>query len=82
MNPERILQLNNRLISEIISSEKMGKSETVIQVPKFANSINWPMDEYYGNVLRVFLQKYGFVTNDINVNIEIKEEFIYYYKTQ
>lgn len=82
MNPDKILQLNNRLISDIILAEKMGKSETVIQVPKFANSVNWPMDEYYGNVLRNFLLKYGFITNDINVNVEIKEELVYFYKTQ
>lgn len=40
------------------------------------------MDKYYGNVLRMALQKYGFVTNDINVKVEIKEELIYYYKTE
>ena len=79
LSPGWIRQLNNRFISEVVDADRRNIQEMTLDVPKFGNPVNWPMDKYYGDVLRSALHKYGFVSGEFKVNVVFKEEPQHYY---
>lgn len=67
ISPKTCIEVDNDIVNQLIEAERMGKSETVLYVPKFETDDNWPIATYATKTIVDALVKYRILSERITI---------------
>ena len=74
LSPEVCKNINNMIIDEVVKADNNEETETVVTVPKFDSSDNWPIANYGGNAYSTALYEFNLTKRYINIEFDYSDE--------
>ncbi|MCR5143849.1 MAG: hypothetical protein K6B67_00910 [Lachnospiraceae bacterium] len=74
---DRVEEINDYIIDQIIEADNSNESNIIISVPCFYNVDNWPLTDYGFHRISEALYEYGVIDSPVEVVIEVDESLNY-----